>query len=262
MQFTQHLKPSWDESTGTANVIPTTFSSISQQTFEACFGRKQFTPNDANRLLGCSALPKIPTKFLEGEHSSRVKLLNCLNVTLALESIIIQSGEESPFAAASSAVLKMSLQPLWTAFLDFVKMKFDLRSKALMGCDVDNAHVRRLVSTHPFSPELFSTEMVGDLHQQAIHQAKSTIALLEFQAGAKRSLGVYRSRSARRRRPSIYVPRFQFGRFTPRSGGGRSYQSQYYQKGSPSRSYSVSPRRDRSRSPGGYQRRFFLAHPC
>ena len=122
-------KPIWEESISTSNIIPDSLSSISIKEFVGCFSKKQFAPEETNRLLGTSRLAALPKDLLADEHSMRVSFLSHLNLTSSLEAIILQSGTESESAAATSAALKMSLHPLWEAFLSFAKKRLELRTK-------------------------------------------------------------------------------------------------------------------------------------
>ena len=227
-------KPSWEEATGTSNVIPDSLSDISVRQFVACFGRKSFSLEDANKLLGTSRLPSLPKDLVSEEFAARSALLNCLNVSISLEAIILQAGQDSEVAAATAAALKMSLQPLWLAFNTFAKKRVELRTKALEGCNKENPHVRRLISS-PFSAELFGAQAIEDLQSQALHQAKAALVLLEFKAGQKRA-GDYVPRFNKRARGQGYVPRY-----------GRFNRQPYFR-----RSGSRSPSRGRGKSPLRY----------
>ena len=131
--------------------------------------------------------PLLPRELIAEEFSARKMLLDNLNLTIALEAILLQTGENASDASAHAAALKMSLLPLWNTFEVFAAKRLQLRKKALVGCFPENPHVRNLVSSSPFSAGLFSSSAIQELNRQVLLQAKPILVLLEFKAPSKRS---------------------------------------------------------------------------
>ena len=205
-------KISWEEAMGTANVIPDSVSTLSIRKFIAFFGNRAFSVDAPNRQLGTSRLPLLPKELIAEEFSARKMLLDNLNLTIALEAILLQTGENASDASAHAAALKMSLLPLWNTFEVFAAKRLQLRKKALVGCFPENPHVRNLVSSSPFSAGLFSSNAIQELNRQALHQAKPILVLLEFKAPSKRSYADLVARVNKHGRSRAYVRSFSFPR--------------------------------------------------
>ena len=193
-------KPVWDEAVGLANVIPDSVSSISSEDFVACFGRKAFGPLDPRRQLGTEALLPVPAKLCEEEFSLRKEFLSHLNVTAGVEALLLQQGSQDSAIGPLSAALKLSLPPLWSAFVNFAAKRLELRQRALQGCDLDGQQARRLLSSSPLSSDLFGQAEVDVLKEVALHQATSVSSVLSFNPPAKRPSSYSHSRGKGKRR--------------------------------------------------------------
>ena len=252
-------KISWDEAASPCNIVPESLSAISADSFVNIFQRKEFPTNEPARIFNSESFPQFPKAAVQEEFGARQNLLACLNTTMIAESLARQSSPEDPSTASKYALLKSSLQPLWTAFVLFSKKKLDLRKKALKNCWPDNVLVLKLLMSNPFSEDLFSKEAMEDITMQAERQAKSLLSILGFKGykraapqqqvrPQKRQRGASSQRSAGQRTPSRYrsdsVSR-------DRSGEQDSQQSRNKQNSSPGRRYPGTPKRSYHRSPKG-----------
>ena len=142
---------------------------------------------------------------------------------------MLQWGRQAPATPAISGLLKLSLQPLWTSFALFAKKKTELRQKALAGCDVESQHYHRLVESSPFTPDLFDKVEVDKLKDQAAHQSKSILQLLDFRVSSKRkSSGSRASRAPKKARTQHQQPpqlqqQTPYRPPSPQFGAGRGY---------------------------------------
>ena len=124
-------KPVWPEATGLANIIPDSVSALTAEQFVELFGRKPFEAADANRQLETSVLPHPPKELLAQEHQSRKDFLTAFNICAGIEAVLLQHKSQDVEVGPLSAVLKLSLPPLWKAFLAFSRVRLQLRRAVL-----------------------------------------------------------------------------------------------------------------------------------
>ena len=148
-----------------------------------------FEAEDARKQLEVDKLPLIPKDVLEEEFRARKQFLASLNVSTGFKALLLQLEAQSLQVASLSAALKLSLPPLWTAFMAFTQRRIELRQKALLGCDTISQQVRCLLQSFPFSQNVFGDEEVAALKEASLRQAKPISWLLSFSAPAKKSAG-------------------------------------------------------------------------
>ena len=235
-ELAQYHKPSWEEAISPTNIIPDSLSFLSAKDFVALFGKKQFAFNETNQYFDAIKLPNLPSDMIQEEYGARMNFLNCLNVSLAAEALMLQWGKEEVATPAVSGILKLSLPPLWTAFALFAKKKSELRKRALKGCNVESPHYLRLVNSNPFSERLFAQEAIDAVKEQALHQSKPVSVLLNYKQWARKREPSSRSRSAKRPKTSG-PPSFS----TQRSPGGQQQRSPVRRAGNFSNSFQGNP---------------------
>ena len=196
----EYQKPSWDEAVGPTNLIPDSLSFLSAKDFVATFGRKPFAFNETGTIFPSIKLPNLPSDMIAEEHAARLAFLNSLNVSLAAEALVLQWGKDAQAVPAVAGILKLSLQPLWTAFVNFAKKRSDLRKRALKGCNMESPHYLCLIHSSPFSEGLFSQEAIDTIKQQSLHQSKPISALLNYRQWARKRDSSSRSRTPKRAR--------------------------------------------------------------
>ena len=215
-------KATWDEAVCPANMVPNQVSSVSAKEFVAAFAHQQFTTKEHQAALNCRRLPPVPKHMLDDELGARLNFLSCLNATITTEAVLRQQGSEAAITPALSAILKSTLQPLWTAFCLFVEKKVALRKRALKGCWTENQLVQKLFECNMLSEQLFDKDTVEEVFAQAEHQAKSVASLLEFKPEQRKQKSSARGRGTPNRRGQNYR-----GRGTPSPRGGN--RGNYYQ---------------------------------
>ena len=119
---------------------------------------------------------------------------------------MLQWGKDHPATPAVSALLKLSLQPLWSAFSIFCRKKLELRSKALQGCLPESVHVQNLLASSPLTPDLFDQDEVERVKLQAAQQAKPVFQILHFRQQSKRKASTSRGRGGKRQRAANFGP--------------------------------------------------------
>ena len=200
-----------------------------------------FGVKDHHAVLNCQRLPAIPKEAAAEEYGARQNLLSCLNTTLMAEGVLRQQGPNAEVSPVLSAILKSSLQPLWSAFCLFANKRIGLREKATKGCFRENQLVQKLVETNIFSETLFDNGAVEEVFQQAERQAKSLSSLLNFRQQFKRKRSSSKGqRTPKSQRTSGYQkPQSQ----TPRQQGNQFQQRQSQQgQSTPGRQYPSTPR--------------------
>ena len=190
------------------------------------------------------------------ELGARHNLLSCLNTTLGIEGLLLQQGKEAPNAPVVSGLLKLSLQPLWSAYGLFCKRKLELRRKALKFCNQEIRLVQRLIAAGPYSHDLFDQEAVDTVLTQAEHQAKPVLDLLGFRfVPRKRGASRQRGKNPKRQRGGALVrggQQLHQQQQQPQQAPAQG-QSPYYQWGSGyGQEQQYTPQR---RGQGGYRGR-------
>ena len=216
----------WEEAVGPMNLVPQSLRSVSARDFIKAFSVKELPSGGHNLMLGTERLPSLPKEALAEEYGARQNLLSCLNVTLAVESLLVQLGKQASVAPALAGLLKLSLQPLWSSFGFFCRKKLELRRKALRGCNHEIRLVQRLLGSNPLTEDIFEQEVVDSVLVQAEHQAKPILDLLGYKY-------VPRKRSGSRQRGR--TPKRARGPQTTRGAGGqhKSQQQQSLQQQNP-----------------------------
>ena len=212
-------KPVWDEAAGLANLIPDSLTSLSPDSFVEFFARKRFEADDASRQLESERITSLPQDLCEEEFRVRRSFLTAFNVVVGIEGILLQLGPESTVNGPLSATLKLALQPLWSAFLAFSSKRLELWEKALSGFDKSSQQVRRLVSSFPFSKDLFGAEEVEALKSVSLTQAKPIPWLLTVAPPSKRPSSQGATTPKRRRGSTPTRPVQQQGRGRGRGRG-------------------------------------------
>ena len=171
---------------------------------------------------------------------------------MAAESLLLQWGKENPASPPVAALLKLSLQPLWAAFLSLARKKIEVRTRALQGCTFESMLIQRLVGSSILTPDLFAQEEVDRVKDQAALQAKPMFQLLNFRGTGKRKASASRGRGNKRARSANFgtapAPQYQqvmhqaagrgFGGFRggylrqancgPQQAPGGNYQDAYF----------------------------------
>ena len=204
--------------------MPFNFSSVSAKNFVAAFGHKEYTAKELHSALNCRRFPSLTKQAIDDEFGARQNFLGCLNASITAEAVPRQQGPDADISPALSAILKSTLQPLWTAFGLFVEKKVTLRKSAIIGCYPENQMVQKLLESNMLSEPLFDKEAVEEVFTQAEHQAKSVAALLDFKQPYKRPRYSGRGRGTPNRRGQFY--RGRQARNPQRGGRGNYHQNQ------------------------------------
>ena len=244
----------WEEAASPANFVPDGLSAITAAEFVKTFEKKEFSKNELAKLLNIEKLPSLPKSLLRDEYGARQSFLSSLNVTLAAEAMARQCPPDNLMSPGLFSLLKLTLQPLWSAFLIFAKKKLQLRRSALRACWNDHSLVIKLMASNPLTEDLFDREAVQDVITQAERQAKPVMMLLgkKFQ-GTKRSAPPGTPRTPKK-------PRLQQGSSQEQGGYRRDFQSRREDRSfqdrrkdrqsSPSKRGLRTPRKG-NKSPGG-----------
>ena len=231
-------KVSWDEATCPANIIPDSISSVDLRNFVTTFARKKFDVNEPGIVFNSSRVPKLSDTAVSDEHGARQNFLSCLNATALAEAIARQFNKDDPASAPHFAMLKMTLQPLWTSFMLFCQKKLELRKLALRHCFRESTLVVRLLSSNPLSPDLFDQEAMSWVTAQADRQARSILTVLGFRAPAPKRPAATQLQNTPKRQRQQQSPGYQRQQSTPGTPGrSPSYQQDHRQ------SYYTSPGR-------------------
>ena len=218
--FQRKEKITWEEAVSPSNFVPEGLSGVSAIQFARTFGRKEFEKNEPAKLLNAERMPTLPKGLLKDELGARQNFLSSLNVTLAAESLARQCPKENPLAQSLYAMLKLTLQPLWSSLKLFAKKKLQLRKCALKIFWPDNALVLKLLASNPLSEDLFPRETVREVVEQAERQAKSVFAVMGIRSsGTKRPAPQGQGRTPKR-------PRLQQNPRQDYQGQARRYQQQ------------------------------------
>ena len=125
-------------------------------------------------------MPSIPKLAPTEELDTRQHFLSFFNAVVATESLARQVKRGAPASPAAFALVKVLLQPLWTAFSFFAAKRIHIRKLALKGCSSESTLVQKLVSSDPLSKDLFDQETVEWVIMRADRQVKSVLAILQF----------------------------------------------------------------------------------
>ena len=231
-------KVSWGEAASPANLIPDHISAIGCKEFVETFSRKKFEASEPGSLFNSDRAPKLTDAALTDEHGARLNFLSCLNAAIMAESIARQFPKDDPASAPHFAMLKMTLQPLWTSFVLFAQKKLELRKMALKPCFKESTLVVKLLSSNPLTPDLFDKEAFNYVTAQADRQASSILNLLGFRNQPQKRPAASQPpvTPKRQRQQGPLTPQRQQSPGTPGRGQITNYQnrSNYY---SPSRTY-------------------------
>ena len=207
------------------------------------------------KLFESDRMPLLPKNLIKDEYGARQNFLSCLNVTLAAEALARQCPSENPFSQGLFAMLKLTLQPLWSSFLMFSRRKLQLRRSALRLCWNDQALVIKLMASNPLTEDLFDMAVVKDVTTQAERQAKSVLTVLgNYPQGIKRGAPQQLPRTPKRQKPgSSYRQDYQ-GSTHRSSAQRRDDQGQDFKRkgksSSPSKRLPRTPKRGQ-KSPRG-----------
>ena len=190
-------KPTWDEAVSPTNFLPRGLSAATPRFLADTFSRKKFASNEGRKVLLSDRVPMLPEAALAEEHGTRQHLLSCWNAFLAAEALARQETS----GPGAYPMVKLLLQPLWTAFTLFGQKKLALRKLALKGSFRDSTLSHKLLSSNPLTPDLFDQEVVDMVISQADHQAKSVPFVLGFRSQPqKRSASVSGGRTPKKQK--------------------------------------------------------------
>ena len=177
-------RTSWEEAASPANIVPASLTSIAPKTFVEMFGKKEYSTSEPAIIFNSQRLPPLPKQALSDEYGARQHLLSCLNATLTAEAFARQKKLDDPSSSQEFAMLKVTLQPLWTSFGMWCQKKLHLRSLILNSCFQENTHVFRLLSSNPLTPDLFDPEALQTVFDKADNQAKGLLYVLGYRTSA------------------------------------------------------------------------------
>ena len=252
-QIARKDKVTWDEASCPANLVPAHFSYITPSKFVKAMAKPQFGLTEHHAALNLQRLPSLPKDAAAEELGARQNFLSCLNASLLAESVLRQQGAATDISPALSAILKATLQPLWSAFCLFVNKRISLREKAIRGCNRENQLVQRLVETNIFSEALFDPAAVEEVFMQAERQAKSVASLLAFRPFFKRKRSASRGQRTPRSKRGGYGGGRASQQGTPAQQSGQGQGQNQQGQSTPAKSYPNTPRRTgyRGRGRGG-----------
>ena len=133
----------------------------------------------------------------------------------------------------------------------FCQRKLELRKRVLKFCHAENALVLRLLSSNPFSEDLFDQSAMKMVLEQAQHQAKALLDLLGYRAPAQKRKKKQGQRIPKRRKLQGGGANFRefAGNSGAKSPAGQGFaRTQYINFGNPrtpKRDYRI-PKRQRT----------------